>query len=66
VHKDGSPLASFSPYAVDSDQASFWILVSDVDSHAQNLDRTLDEFARPLMRVDLSHTESIEKRSEGA
>ena len=40
VHRDGSPLASYTPYAVDSDRAGFWILVSDLAGHAQNLDRT--------------------------
>ncbi len=39
-HQDGSPLVFYTPYAVDSDQAGFWILVSDLASHAQNLDRT--------------------------
>tara|TARA_E500000178_G_scaffold190166_1_gene188247 strand:- start:439 stop:687 length:249 start_codon:yes stop_codon:yes gene_type:complete len=40
VHRDGSPLVSYMPYAVDSDQAGFWILVSDLAGHALNLDRT--------------------------
>ena len=25
VHQDGSPLSSYTPYTVDSDQAGFWI-----------------------------------------
>ena len=40
VHRDGSPLASYTPYSVDSDQTGFWILVSDLAGHVQNLDRT--------------------------
>ena len=36
-HQDGSPLY-FIPYAVDSDQAGFWIWVSDLARYAQNLD----------------------------
>ena len=40
VHRDGSPLASYTPYAVDSDQSGFRILVSELAGHAQNLDRT--------------------------
>ena len=61
-----SPLASYTLYAVDSGQAGFWILVSDLAGQTQNLDHARNKFVRPLMRVDLGHTESIEKRGEGA
>ena len=40
VHRDGSPLASYTPYSVNSAHAGFWILVSDLAGHAQNLDCT--------------------------
>ena len=49
---------------VDSDQADFWIKVTDLARYSQNLDRMRNKFDWSLMRVDRGHTESIEKRSE--
>jgi hypothetical protein len=39
VHQDGSPLASYTPFAVNDDRSGLWILVSDLAGHAQNLVR---------------------------
>ncbi len=40
VHQDGSPLASYTPFALNDDRSRLWILVSDLAGHAQNLVRT--------------------------
>jgi len=34
---DGSPLASYTPFAISEQQAGLWILVSDLAGHAVNL-----------------------------
>ena len=39
-----SPLASYTPYRVDSGQAGFWIKVSHLSRYLQNLDRTRNKF----------------------
>ena len=37
THQDGSPLASYTPFAFDGEYTGMWILVSDLAGHAQNL-----------------------------
>ena len=39
VHKDGSPLASYTPFSQNNEGSGLWILVSDLAGHAQNLSR---------------------------
>jgi putative heme iron utilization protein len=39
VHKDGSPLASYTPFSQNNEGSGLWILVSDLAGHAQNLAR---------------------------
>ncbi len=40
VHQDGSPLASYTPFALNDDRSGLWVLVSDLAGHAQNLARS--------------------------
>ena len=40
VHQDSSPLASYTPFAIDDERSGMWILVSDLAGHAQNLSRS--------------------------
>ena len=40
VHKDKTPLASYTPFAIADNDSGLWILVSDLAGHAQNLSRS--------------------------
>ena len=37
TYSDGSPLASYTPFAISEQQVGIWILVSDLAGHAVNL-----------------------------